>query len=134
MSDRIQSLRKLALPKAQGGGDYPVGFVIAPIMSFDGWREGYTWLLEEIAIAFDFDCDLTFELITHRFTAKSKQVLTEWYPHSKLDMQMESRTTKRNKFGGIKYVYNKETTRALRQFFEAEIARRFPSAQLLYWT
>lgn len=134
VSDRIQALRKLALPKSQGGGGYPVGFVIAPIMAFDGWREGYTQLFDEIAIALDFDCDLTFELITHRFTAKSKQVLTEWYPNSKLDMQMEARTTKRNKFGGIKYVYNKETTQALHHFFETEIAQRFPSAQLLYWT
>ena len=134
VSDRMQALRKLALPKAQGGGGYPVGFVIAPIMAFDGWREGYTKLFEEMTTVLNFECDLTFELITHRFTAKSKQVLNEWYPNSKLEMQMDSRTTKRNKFGGIKYVYNKETTQDLRQFFESEIAQRFPNAQLLYWT
>ena len=131
---RLQALRKLALPREQGGGGYPIGLVIAPIMAFEGWQQGYETLFEQIASALDFDCDLTFELITHRFTAKSKTVLTEWYPNSKLDMQMEARTTKRNKFGGIKYVYNKETTNELRSFFEEKIATRFPFAQLLYWT
>ena len=134
VADRIQALRKLALPTSQGGGGYPVGFVIAPIMAFDGWQASYTQLFADIQNALDFDCDLTFELITHRFTAKSKEVLNEWYPNSKLNMQMEARTTKRNKFGGIKYVYNKETTQELRSFFERNIAERFPNAKLLYWT
>ena len=74
VSDRIQALRTLALPREQGGGGYPVGFVIAPIMAFDGWQDSYSQLFEEIAAALDFECDLTFELISHRFTAKSKQV------------------------------------------------------------
>ncbi len=132
--DRIKALRTLALPKEQGGGGYPVGFVVAPIMAFEGWEDSYGQLFEEIATALNFDCDLTFELISHRFTAKSKQVLNEWYPNSELDMQMESRTTKRNKFGGIKYVYDKETTQALRKFFEEKIEQIFPDAHLLYWT
>ncbi|MEL6603298.1 MAG: spore photoproduct lyase family protein [Cyanobacteria bacterium J06614_10] len=131
---RLQALRQLALPRDRGGGGYPVGLVIAPIMAFEGWEAGYEQLFEQISAALDFDCDLTFELITHRFTAKSKAVLTEWYPSSQLDMQMDARTQKRNKFGGIKYVYNKETMKALRTFFESKIARDFPRAKLLYWT
>lgn len=111
-----------------------MGFVIAPIMAFDGWPDGYEQLFDEIETALDFECDLTFELITHRFTAKSKEVLNGWYPNSKLDMQMDARTTKRNKFGGIKYVYDREMTQSLRSFFESTIASRFPQAQLLYWT
>ncbi len=134
VSDRIQALRTLALPKAQGGGGYPVGFVIAPIMAFEDWRRSYEQLFEEIEVALNFPCDLTFELITHRFTAKSKDVLNSWYPNSNLDMQMGDRTTKRNKFGGIKYVYNKETTQALHDFFARQIEQRFPQATLLYWT
>ena len=131
---RLQALRQLALPREKGGGGYPVGLVVAPIMAFEGWEQGYEELFEQIAAALDFECDLTFELITHRFTAKSKEVLTEWYPNSKLDMQMDARTTKRNKFGGIKYVYDKETTKALRGFFEEKIEKCFPFAELLYWT
>jgi spore photoproduct lyase len=41
---------------------------------------------------------------------------------------------KRNKFGGRKYVYTPPAMRELRGWFEAEIAARFPSARILYWT
>lgn len=131
---RLQALRKLALPRAQGGGGYPVGLVIAPIMAAEDWQEHYTQLFDEISAALDFDCDLTFELISHRFTPGSKEVLQTWYPHSKLDMDEAKRSMKRNKFGGTKYVYDKDTMKTLRRFFEDEIARRFPQARVLYWT
>ena len=134
VENRLQALRRLALPKAQGGGGYPVGLVMAPIMAFENWQAHYTALFEQAAEALDFDCDLTFELISHRFTAKSKDVLNEWYPASKLDMEMDRRTTKRNKFGGTKYVYDKVTSAELKDFFEEAIAHYFPQAEILYWT
>lgn len=134
VSDRLQAIRRLALPPEQGGGGYPVGLVIAPIMEFKDWQMHYEALFEAIAAALDFDCDLAFELISHRFTAKSKEVLDEWYPNSKLDMQTETRAVKRNKFGGIKYVYDKETAQDLRGFIEGKIAQYFPHAEILYWT
>lgn len=131
---RLQALRKLALPRSQGGGGYPVGLVIAPIMPLEDWETEYGELLEAIAQTLDFPCDLTFELISHRFTPGSKQVLEGWYPNSKLDMSEENRTVKRNKFGGTKYVYDTDTMKSLRSFFEQELSRRFPQAQILYWT
>jgi len=131
---RLQALRKLALPRSQGGGDYPVGLVIAPIMAMEGWQDHYSELFDSISTALDFDCDLTFELITHRFTPGSKEVLTGWYPYSQLDMDESNRSVKRNKFGGIKYVYDADTMKSLRRFFESEIGKRFPQAKLLYWT
>jgi spore photoproduct lyase len=134
VASRLQALRRLALPSSQGGGGYPVGLVIAPIMPIEDWQLHYTALLDSISAALDFDCDLTFELISHRFTPGSKEVLTSWYPHSKLDMDESNRTVKRNKFGGIKYVYDTDTMKALRSFFEREIAGRFPQAKILYWT
>lgn len=134
VSDRLQALRRLALPRSQGGGGYPVGLVIAPIMAMEEWQTHYSQLFDQIEANLDFDCDLTFELISHRFTPGSKEVLNQWYPNSKLDMSEENRSVKRNKFGGIKYVYDADTMKALRRFFEQEIARRFPQAQILYWT
>lgn len=132
--DRLAALRQLALPPERGGGGYPVGLVIAPIMPIEDWQVHYTHLLTDIQATLDFDCDLTFELISHRFTPGSKQVLQQWYPHSKLDLDESTRTVKRNKFGGIKYVYDPETMKTLRRFFEREIAQRFPQANILYWT
>jgi spore photoproduct lyase len=134
VKSRLQAVRRLALPRSQGGGGYPVGIVIAPIMAIEDWREHYTHLFDSIEAALDFDVDLTFELITHRFTPGSKAVLQTWYPQSKLDLDEEQRSQKRNKFGGVKYVYDPDTMKELRRFFEAEIQRRFPTAQLLYWT
>jgi spore photoproduct lyase len=108
--------------------------VIAPIMPIENWQDEYSQLLEAAANALDFDCDLTFELISHRFTSGSKGVLEQWYPNSKLDLDESTRTTKRNKFGGTKYVYDRDTMTELRTFFEGAIARWFPQGKILYWT
>jgi spore photoproduct lyase len=126
---RLQGLRRLGFE-----GGYPLGVVIAPIMPIEDWRSHYTQLLAQISIALDFEADLTFELISHRFTPGSKDVLLSWYPNTKLDLKEANRVVKRNKFGGIKYVYDTKTMRELRQFFEQELAKRFPLAKLLYWT
>ncbi len=134
LASRLQALRRLALPRTQGGGGYPVGLVIAPIMLVDDWPTHYGHLFDSISETLDFDCDLTFELISHRFTPGSKEVLLSWYPQSKLDMEEATRSVKRNKFGGTKYVYGSDTMKTLRSFFEREIARRFPQARVLYWT
>lgn len=134
VASRLNALRRLALPQERGGGGYPVGLVIAPIMPIDDWQMHYSCLFDQINEALDFDCNLTFELISHRFTPGSKEVLQTWYPQSKLEMDEAKRSVKRNKFGGTKYVYEKDTMKALRSFFESEISRRFPNAEILYWT
>ena len=131
---RLEALRKLALPRSQGGGGYPVGLVIAPIMDMDDWELHYTQLFDAISEALNFDCDLNFELISHRFTPGSKEVLLSWYPQTKLDMDESKRSVKRNKFGGTKYVYDPDTMKELSRFFERQIAKRFPQAKVLYWT
>lgn len=125
---RLQGLRRLA----QAG--YPIGIVIAPIMPIEDWPDHYDQLFDQICSAIDFECDLTFELISHRFTPGSKAVLQAWYPHSKLEMDEQQRIIKRNKFGGVKYVYDNNTMQELRQYFEGQIARQFPWARVLYWT
>ena len=131
---RLAAARRLALPVERGGGGYPVGLVIAPIMPLDDWQEHYGALFDRIEAALDFPCDLTFELITHRFTPGSKEVLLGWYPNTSLEMDEATREVKRNKFGGTKYVYPKVTMAEMRGFFERELARRFPAAKVLYWT
>ncbi len=127
---RIAALRTLA----QAG--YPVGLTIAPVMPIPGWRESYGALLRDIAASLDgvTDLDLTAEIITHRFTPTSKDVLLDWYPRTKLEMDEGVRTQKRSKFGGVKYVYPRDTMTEMRSWFAAELDRVLPSARLLYWT
>ncbi|GAC1547942.1 MAG: spore photoproduct lyase [Herpetosiphon sp.] len=131
---RLAALRQLALPRSEGGGGYPIGLVIAPIMPILDWRSHYKSLLDIAASMLDFPCDLTIELITHRFTEGSREVLQSWYPRSALDMSEQNRTVKRHKYGGIKYVYNHTTMSTLRRFFEDALHERFPTAKILYWT
>ena len=125
---RLIALRKLA----QAG--YPIGLVIAPIMPMDDWQAHYTKLLDEAATTLNINCDLTFELITHRFTPGSKDVLLQWYPNTSLDLDEAKREIKRNKFGGEKYVYPRALMKELKNWFETEITARFPGGKLLYWT
>ena len=115
---------------------YPVGLTIAPIMPTDGWREEYSALLEAAAaaVACVGDVDLTVELITHRFTANSKRVLTGWYPNSPLEMDEELRTLKLTKFRGQKYVYPAPVMAELRDFLTTRVSELLPSAQILYFT
>jgi spore photoproduct lyase len=49
-------------------------------------------------------------------------------------MDEATRSIKRNKFGGTKYVYTPDVMKALRRFFEQEIKALFPQASILYWT
>lgn len=128
VEQRLQGIRKLAL---QG---YPVGLVVAPIMAIADWQSHYDTLFGQVAEALNFECDLTFELITHRFTPKSKEVLQTWYPNSRLDLAEGDRSQKRNKFGGVKYVYPRDTMSELKAFIQAQITTRFPNAEILYWT
>lgn len=130
MPARIDALRRLA----QAG--YRVGLTIAPIMPIPGWREQYARLLADVADAVGDvdDLDLTAEIITHRFTASSKDVLLSWYPGTKLEMDEDLRTVKRTKFGGAKYVYPRETMSEMKSWFTRELDEVLPQAHLLYWT
>jgi spore photoproduct lyase len=115
---------------------YPVGLTIAPIIAAEGWEQAYGDLVDHAAaiLAGRDTLDLTVELITHRYTAGSKAVLESWYPGSALDMTGANRTTKRTKFGTEKQVYDAQTMRSLRGFFERRIAEALPVARILYWT
>ena len=126
--------QRLAALARMAKAGYPVGLTIAPIIAADGWERAYGALIEEAGALLANVDDLTIELITHRYTPGSKAVLESWYPGSKLDMSDRNRSTKRNKFGGEKQVYDRETMRALRTFFEARIGDALPKARILYWT
>ncbi len=130
LEDRIEALGRLAR------AGYPVGLTIAPIMPLPDWQQHYGHLLDLVAAAVAGvpDLDLTAELITHRFTPGSKEVLLGWYPRTKLEMDPEQRSRKLGKFGNVKYVYPREVMRELRGWFEREVPARVPNSRILYWT
>ena len=115
---------------------YRVGLTVAPIQPVEDWRGEYATLFDLAAreLAGVADLDLTAELITHRFTAKSKAVLQGWYPAGRLDMDEAARSRKLNKFGGVKHVYPAPLMREMRAELTRLLAERLPAARLLYWT
>jgi spore photoproduct lyase len=127
---------RLAGLRAMAKAGYKVGLTIAPIIAVEGWREAYGELIAMAAEALsDVEgLDLTAELITHRFTPGSREVLTSWYPGSDLEMDPELRAEKRTRFAGTKFVYPPELMAELKGFFHAELARQLPQARILYWT
>ncbi len=130
VASRLRALRALALAR------YPVGLTIAPIMPIESWQQAYSALIQNTAAALADvpDVDLTVELITHRFTPGSKEVLMGWYPRTPLEMNESSRAEKRTKFGSLKYVYTKDVMSQLRRHLEGAIAQDLPCARILYWT
>ena len=128
--------RRLAALRAMAAAGYKVGLTVAPILRFEGWRDGYDRLFADVTAALDGvgPVDLTVELITHRFTPKSKAVLTGWYPGSSLEMDEAQRSRKTTKFGSVKYVFPRDDMAELRGTIEQSLARHLPAATVLYWT
>jgi len=74
---------------------YPVGFLIAPIFVFPGWKEQYRDLIKEISGQWE-QCfavrglppvpgaDPSFELITHRFTPRAQKNILDLFLRPKV--------------------------------------------------
>ena len=127
---------RLAALRAMAQAGYPVGLTVAPILRVPEWEQAYDRLFTDVATALEGIAtpDLTAELITHRFTPKSKSVLAGWYPGSPLEMDEGLRTKKTTKFGSLKYVFPKDEMSTMRAAIERSIARHLPTTRVLYWT
>ena len=130
LAARLDALGRLARD------GYRVGLTVAPIQPVEGWRQAYADLFAGAAEALADvpDLDLTAELITHRFTEKSKAVLQGWYPGSDLDLDEARRSRKLTKFGGTKFVYPAPLMREMRAALTTMLAEHLPAARVLYWT
>ncbi len=130
LAARLHALGRLARD------GYRVGLTVAPIQPVEDWRVEYAALFDLAAqeLAGVEGLDLTAELITHRFTEKSRAVLQGWYPGTKLDMDEANRSRKLTKFGGVKHVYPAALMREMRTELTRLLAERLPQARVLYWT
>lgn len=129
MLERVEAASNVSLAR------YPLGFIIAPIMVFPKWQDEYRTLLEELKNRLDPAAyqDLTFELISHRYTKKAKTNILEKFPETKLPMVDEERQIKYGQFGYMKYVYPKETQEKMKDFFTKNIGELFPQAKISYF-
>ncbi|RUS48274.1 spore photoproduct lyase [Cohnella sp. AR92] len=129
-AERIEAAGKIA--KA----GYPLGFIIAPIIWYDGWQEGYGELLRKLGAALpeEASADLTFELIQHRFTKTAKSTIEKRYPKTRLEMDEAKRKKKWGRWVQHKYVYPDEQADALREYITEQIFAHFPKAKIEYFT
>lgn len=128
LADRLAAAQKVVV------AGYPLGFLVAPIIAEEGWKESYRDLFK--AAAFELDgriSDLTFEFITHRFTKRAKNTILEVFPNTGLDLEEESRTFKFGQFGYGKYVYPKELFNEIKEHFHSLAQEFFPEARVEYF-
>lgn len=131
LDERIEAIIKLA------NAGYPIGFILAPIMLYDNWQEEYGLLFQKLESHLGAELcrkELTFELIQHRFTAVAKELILQRFPKTKLDMEEENRSLKWGRFGRFKYVYHKEQAEEIKQYLTSLIVKRFPKADIKYFT
>lgn len=131
LDERIEAVVKL------GHAGYPIGFIVAPIMQYDNWKEEYSDLFRELENHLGTELcqkELAFELIQHRFTAAAKELILQRFPKTKLDMDEENRSLKWGRFGRYKYVYHKEQAEEIKQYLTSLISERFSKADIKYFT
>ncbi len=130
-AERLDAAAKIA---ASG---YPTGFIIAPLMIYEGWKEEYLELLDRLKAKMpDTKAvePLTFELIQHRYTPTAKKYILERFPNTKLDMEESQRMLKWGRFGRFKYVYPKNQADEIKEHITGLIMERFPDARIEYFT
>jgi len=125
---RIEAAIKVA------NAGYKIGFIIAPVFIYDNWKEEYKELIKSIkeGLPKDFDKQIIFEVISHRYTTKAKNRILEIYPDTLLPMNEEDRKYKYGQFGYGKYVYTKEQLDEMKDFFVTEIKAIFPNSLIKY--
>jgi spore photoproduct lyase len=103
---------------------YPMGYLIAPVFLYENWKEDYHNLLLRLNdnLPDRIMHPITFEVISHRYTTRAKNVITDIFPDNSLPMNDEERLFKYGQFGYGKYVYPKESLAEINSFFQKEIA------------
>lgn len=128
----IKSRIEASVKVAKAG--YPIGFIIAPVFLYDNWRDDYKKLLIDLKAALpgDLKYPLTFEVISHRYTTRAKNIIQEVFPKTTLPMIDEERTYKYGQFGYGKFIYTKEQLSEIKEFFKYNIQSNFKEYEIKY--
>ena len=128
----VEERLKAAAKVLQAG--YPMGFLIAPIFIYDDWKEDYENLIKNLSNILNTSGEgLAFELITHRYTERAKNIIKKAYPKTELPMDNEERQFKYGQFGYGKYIYPKETMTKIENFMQQTLDKHLPEAEIKYF-
>jgi spore photoproduct lyase len=113
---------------------YPIGFIIAPVLLYEGWQEDYKKLLLNLkqSLPSDFDKPISFEIISHRYTTKAKNTILQIFPETTLPMNEEDRQFKFGQFGYGKYIYTKKDMDEIKSFFKSQLNLLFENNLIQY--
>lgn len=112
---------------------YPTGFIIAPVFLYESWKDDYRELLLELHNQLpDLEYPITFEVISHRYTTRAKNIILQVFPDNTLPMKDEERKYKYGQFGYGKFVYTKEQLQEMKDFFRKEIESTFNNSIIKY--
>lgn len=129
LAERIMAANKMA----QAG--YPLGFIVAPLFIYPDYQKDYAALFEDLALNLKpLPKDLSFELITHRFTNSAKKVIMERFPGSQLDLDESKRRRKFGRYGMVKHVYPEPDYSELKAVIVKLLTERLPTARIAYFT
>jgi spore photoproduct lyase len=114
--------------------DYPLGFIIGPVITCEGWKQDYLNMLSMVSqyLSGREKQKLSFEIISHRYTTRAKNIIHTIYPHTSLPMDDDKRQYKYGQFGYGKYIYPHEQMQEIKDFFIHNIKAFFPHASLNY--
>ena len=129
LEERIEAAKKI------GNAGYPLGFIVAPIMIYEGYEEEYRELFEMLGEKLhDYRDDISFELIQHRFTKTAKDLILQRFPGTVLDMEEEKRLLKWGPYGKFKYVYPKDKSTYIKEYISKLIEDNFEKYTIEYFT
>lgn len=128
LRDRIDGSKKVL------DDGYNIGFIIGPIIIYEGWKNEYLAMLRKLKDRLKEHANrkISFEVISHRFTKSAKNKILEIFPKTTLPMSEKERKYKYGQFGYGKYVYEKEVIADIKSFFTDNIRALFPNGEIDY--
>lgn len=128
LEKRLEACKKVIL------AEYPTGFIIAPVFLYDNWKQDYRNLLLGLKSNLPNNIlhPITFEVISHRYTQRAKNIILDVFPDTALPMNNEERAYKYGQFGYGKYVYTKQDIAEIKDFFITEIDSIFENKIIKY--
>jgi spore photoproduct lyase len=125
VEDRIKAAMKVL------NAGYNLGFIIAPVFLYPNWEDEYKVIIDKIGNNF-INSNISFEIISHRFTKRAKENILTVYPKTILPMEEEIRKFKYGQFGYGKYLYKDEEINYMKRFFKENIEKYFNESSINY--
>lgn len=104
-------------------------------MIYNNWKSEYAELINNLKYELaNYEEEITFELIQHRFTATAKELILTRFPKTELDLNEEARQLKWGPYGKFKYVYPKEQSNEIKSYITELVTNNFSNATIEYFT